>query len=183
MDIDHIEWMMKDALIVCKKEELDDSILLPLVILHDVGYAKVPKSNPFNLTLRRAHMAEGAKIAREILVKIKYPADKIERIVYFVSVHDNWAFGDVDIYKKNKILAVFSDLDFTWMATPKGFLAVMNILEKDKKEMLKYLTSRKSPAKGQPFSCNTTKELYKKYLQDRKKEIMPKKDSELIKKK
>ena len=35
MDVDHIEWMMKDALIVCEKEKLNDEILLPLVIFLD----------------------------------------------------------------------------------------------------------------------------------------------------
>ena len=32
MDLDHVEWMMKDALFVCEKENIDDSIFLPLVI-------------------------------------------------------------------------------------------------------------------------------------------------------
>ena len=94
MDIDHIEWMMKDAFLVCQKENLDDSLLLPLVILHDVGYAEVPKDNPFKLNLRKAHMEAGAKIARHILEKLNYPKDKIKKIEYYVSVHDNWALGD-----------------------------------------------------------------------------------------
>jgi len=28
MDIDHIEWMMKDALLVSEKENLDDSLII-----------------------------------------------------------------------------------------------------------------------------------------------------------
>ena len=83
MDIDHIQWMMKDAALVCKKEKLDDSLLLPLVILHDVGYAEVPKDNPFKLNLRKAHMKAGAKIARRILEQVKYPADKINKLEYY----------------------------------------------------------------------------------------------------
>ena len=98
MDIDHIEWMMKESILVCKKENIDDSLLLSLVILHDTGYFKAPKENPFKLNLRKIHMKAGAEIAREILQKVKYPDDKIEKIVYFVSVHDNWAFGDDDLY-------------------------------------------------------------------------------------
>src|SRR3989338_850820 len=123
MDIDHIQWMMKEAQYVCEQEKLDDSLLLPLVILHDIGYAKVPKNNPFNLNIRKAHMESGSKIAKSILVKVKYPKDKIKEIVYFVSVHDNWAFGDIEIYTKNKILGIFTDLDFIWIVTPKGFPA------------------------------------------------------------
>jgi len=46
MDKDHIEWMMKEGMYVCKQEKLNDSLLLPLIILHDVGYSKTPKGDP-----------------------------------------------------------------------------------------------------------------------------------------
>ncbi len=163
MDIDHIEWMMQDALTVCKEESLDDSLLLPLVILHDVGYASVPKNNPYNKDLRKAHMKEGAKIARSILESTKYPQEKIEKIVYYVSVHDNWAFGDYTIYKKEKLLGVFTDLDFIWIATPRGFPAMMKVLGKNQLEMLAYLEAHKTPSVG-AFSTKTTKGLYEKYV-------------------
>ncbi len=169
MDIDHIEWMMKDALLVCEKEKIDDEILLPLVILHDVGYAEVPKDDPNKLEMRKAHMKAGAKIAKEILEKAKYPSDKAKKIEYYVSVHDNWAFGD-DEYKRDKLLGAFKDLDFIWMATPKGFPAMMKVLGKNKNEMIKYIESRPEEENFE-FSCQTTKELFEKYLSGRKKEI------------
>ena len=171
MDIDHIEWMMQDAFLVCQKENLDDSLLLPLVILHDVGYAAVPKDNPFKLSLRKAHMGEGAKIARHILKKLNYPKEKIEKVEYYVSVHDNWALGDNSVYENDLILAVFTDLDYMWMVTPKGFPALMKILDKNKQEMLEYLETNDKP-KLSPFSTETTKNLYKKYLENRRKEVL-----------
>ena len=170
MDIDHIEWMMKDALFVCEKENIDDSLLLPLVILHDVGYAEVPKDNPFNLDLRKAHMKAGKKIAKEILEKVNYPKEKIKKICYYVSVHDNWALGDYEIYQKDIILGIFTDLDFTWMVTNKGFPALMKILNKNKKEMVKYIENSEKLT-DRPFSTKTTKELYQKYLNQRKKAL------------
>jgi HD superfamily phosphodiesterase len=100
MDMGHIEWIMKEVLFFCKKENIDDFLLLPLVILHDIGYAEVPKDNPFNLNLRKAHMKEGKKIAKEILEKLNYSKNKTEKIVDYVSIHDNWAFGDTGIYRK-----------------------------------------------------------------------------------
>lgn len=163
MDMAHIEWMMRDAVTVCKKERLDESLLLPLVILHDVGYAEVPKGNPFNLMRRKAHMAAGAKIARRILKKVKYPEQKIKKIEYYVSVHDNWALGDNRVYKKDKVLGAFHDLDFIWMATPKGFPALMKVLKKNKQEMLEYLEKEKKPNAGK-FYTKTIKALYEKYL-------------------
>ena len=171
MDIDHIQWMMRDAFFVCQKENLDDSLLLPLVILHDVGYAEVPKDTPFKLNLRKAHMEAGAKIARHILEKLNYPKDKIEKIEYYISVHDNWALGDNEIYIKDKILGAFTDLDYTWMATPKGFPALIKILNKTKQEMIEYLETHEKPT-NRPFSTKTTKNLYEKYLEDRRKDIL-----------
>jgi len=171
MDIDHIEWVMQDAFLVCQKENLDDSLLLPLVILHDVGYAKVPKDNPFKLNLRKTHMEAGAKIARHILEKLNYPKDKIKKIEYYISVHDNWALGDNEIYKNDIILGAFTDLDYMWMATPKGFPALMQILNKNKQEMLEYLEVNEKP-KNRPFSTKTTKNLYEKYLVERRKEVL-----------
>ena len=170
MDVDHIEWMIEDALLVCQKENLEDSLLLPLVILHDVGYAEVPKDNPYNLDLRKAHMDAGAKIAKKILEKVDYPANKVEKIVYYVSVHDNWALGDKSVYENNPILAVFSELDFIWMATPKGFAAIMEMLNKNKQEMFEYVRSRPEEEKIL-FSTKTTKKLYGSYLNGRKKEL------------
>ncbi|MBT4805042.1 hypothetical protein HON71_02625 [Candidatus Woesearchaeota archaeon] len=170
MDIDHIEWMMKDALLVCKKENLDDTLLLPLVILHDVGYAEVPKDNPYNLDLRKAHMKAGKKIAKEILEKVNYPKDKIKTISYYVSVHDNWALGNNKIYQKDVILGTFTDLDFIWMTTKKGFPAISKILKKNKKEMVQYIENNEKLVE-RPFATKTVKELFQKYLQQRKKAL------------
>ena len=114
-------------------------------------------------------MTIGAEISKEILEKINYPKDKIKKIVYFISVRDNWAFGDIDIYKKNQILNIFTDLDFIWMATSKGFPALMKILKKNYVEMIEYLEFRKTPMKNLPFSSQTTKKLYRKYLRNRKR--------------
>jgi hypothetical protein len=169
MDIAHIKWMMRDAFLVCQMEKIDDSLLLPLVILHDVGYAKVPKDNPFNLDLRKAHMEEGAKIAKEILEKVDYPKDKVEKIVYYVSVHDNWAFGDDEVYKNDIILGVFNDLDFMWLATEKGFVAIADYLKLNHKAMLEYIKNDEKLI-NRPLSTKTTQKLFANYIEERKEE-------------
>lgn len=173
MDIPHIEWMMKDAEYVCEKEKLDDSILIPLCILHDVGYSAIPKDNPFNLDVREAHMREGARIATEILKLAEYPDDKAEEIVYFVSVHDAWALGRDDLFKKYKILGVFNDLDYMWMATREGFGACRKYLDLNPRQMLDHLTNNEK-LKNRPFATPTTHELYETYLIERKREAQQK---------
>jgi len=171
MDIEHIEWMMEEADRLCETEGLEERILLPLVILHDAGYARVPKDNPFNLDVRRAHMKEGAKIAREILNEIGYDIGRTETIIYFISVHDNWALDDVEVYRKNKLLWIFTDLDFIWMATHKGFDAVRNILRLESGEMIRYLESTEKPAKPIGFACEATEKVFKSYLRERKDDV------------
>jgi len=175
MDINHIEWMMKEALNVCNKENIDDSLLLPLVILHDVGYSAIKNIKDvdyYQTDIRKVHMEIGSKIAIDILKKLKYPNLKIEKISYYISVHDNWSFGEINLYIKDKILGNFKDLDYIWMFTPKGFSAIQKVLKKTKKRMLEHLKKELSPIGGKkPFSSKTTKELHDKYLKDRIKEL------------
>lgn len=171
MDIAHVKWMMNEAMNVCKREKLDDTLLLPLVILHDVGYSNVDASNPFHPDTRRQHMVEGEKIAKQLLEGIQYPKDKMAIITYYVSVHDNWALGDTDIYKNDHLLGTFTDLDFTWMVSPKGFSALMTILHKNHQELIDYLKDREQPAKELPFTSPTVKKMFWTLLHEREKEL------------
>ena len=171
-DVDHIEWMMDVAEQVCEKEGIDKTIFLPLVILHDAGYSQVenPKDNSYKIDMRKAHMKAGEELSKEILKSVNYNSEKIEKISYYVSVHDNWALGDDKIYLKDHLLGIFHDLDFMWMATPKGFPFLMKMLQKNPKEMLDYIINNDNLTK-RPFSSKTTKELFWKYINDRRKEI------------
>ena len=116
-------------------------------------------------------MIAGGKIAREILQDVNYPEDKAEKIIYYVSAHDIWAFGYHKIYKTYKVLGVLNDLDYTWMATPKGFRETMKTLKKSHRRMLEYLENNEKLT-NRPFSTRTTKNLYEKYFGERRKEIL-----------
>jgi HD superfamily phosphodiesterase len=178
MDVEHISWMIKEAEKIVRKEKLDESLLLPLVILHDIGYS-AGEAVYFDKAKKGIHMEEGAKISKTILAKIGYPREKIKEIVYLVSVHDNWIYGDLKIYKKNKILGAFKDLDFLWMLTPKIFKRMCNkiikeghiYLNKDiknPKDLLKELV-READKNG--FATKSAEKLYKKYLNELKRKV------------
>jgi len=169
MDIDHINWMMGDAILVCEKEGIDDSLLLPLVILHDVGYG-VGEHVYFDRNLKGKHMEEGAKIMRTLLEKVGYSKAKIKRIQDYISVHDNWIYGEHEIYRDDLILGTFNDLDYTWMATPKGFPALMKILDYNKEEMIEFLDTNEK-LENRPFVTKTVKGFYESYMKDRRAEI------------
>jgi len=109
-----------------------------LVILHDVGYAKVPKgSNPFNLDIRKFHSVEGAKIAGRILKSLNYKPDKIKEVKRLVLKHDNWAFGDD--FSDEPMLMCFHNFDFMWMASENGFDIVRKFMKQGPKKFYKQI--------------------------------------------
>jgi len=176
MDVEHIEWMMEKVEEMCKHEEIDESILMPLAILHDVGYSELSDPitvNYYNKDVRRAHMDLGAKIAEKILKTVDYSKNKSKKIINYIKIHDNWAFGEVDIYINDKILGSFKDLDYLWIYTKIGCKAIQKILKKNNLEMLDHLRNEITPIYGKkPFSTEFTKKLRETYLKDREKDLL-----------
>lgn len=172
-DLDQIDWMTKQADRLADKLGLDKAILLPLVILHDVGYAFVNERNPHikSQEIKRIHLIEGVKIAREILTQINYDPELSEQIIYFVSVHDNWVFGDDEPYKKSRLLAFFNDLDFLHaQSSYENFehaAASMNLPTESMYDF--WLNDEKLTRR--PFSCPETAALFQDLMAERKKEI------------
>ncbi len=162
MDIKHISWMMKEADRICKKEHINNSILIPLVILHDIGYGVSDKIY-FDKTKKEAHMKAGAKLAKKILKVVKYKQEKINEICKLIRIHDYWIYEKYYLYKKNKILWIFNDLDFIWLVHPEGFRQVRKILGKSKDDMVSYI-QKDIRHKKLGFSCKQTKKLYQEYL-------------------
>ncbi|MFH1115010.1 MAG: HD domain-containing protein [Pseudomonadota bacterium] len=75
----------------------DPDVILPAVILHDVGWKCVPEDlqltafgpGKIDAALNRIHETEGARIARELLEKVDYPAPLIDEIAQIVEGHDS----------------------------------------------------------------------------------------------
>jgi hypothetical protein len=175
MDIAHIEWMMEVANTIADKERLDKTLLLPLVILHDVGYSDLQdpaNANYYDKDIRKAHMEAGAHIAEKILTSIPYPQDKKEIIVHYVGIHDMWAYGEVDVYVNDPVLGTFKDLDYLWIYHSVGCAAIQKVLKKTNKEMLEHLKNETSPIGGKkPFSNDSTKKLREAYLYERERAL------------
>ena len=74
----------------------DERIVLAGILLHDVGWSTVPEDKQLKSfgphmaypELRRQHEVEGAKIAREILQDLDYPAETITAICTIIDGHD-----------------------------------------------------------------------------------------------
>lgn len=137
-DIVHVKWLVETLPKFVKETEADFDILIPVVILHDVGYSKVEKgANPFNLDIRKIHSEEGAKIAEQILKELSYDHEKVSKIKRLILKHDNWAFGDS--FKDEPILAIFNNFDFMWMASEQGFDVVRGFNKKNPKEFIEFI--------------------------------------------
>jgi hypothetical protein len=68
-------------------------------------------------------------------------------------------------------MAVFQDLDFTWMATREGFeFARTQILHKSPEEMVLFIANDEKHEK-RPFAVDATKALYGSLIRERKREL------------
>ena len=75
----------------------DPEVVLPAMILHDVGWKSVPEELQItafgpgerDMALNRVHEREGARIAGEILKAVHYSPRLIEEITAIVSAHDS----------------------------------------------------------------------------------------------
>lgn len=159
--------MIKKADQVAEEEGLNKKLLLPLVILHDVGYAEVKEKNPNikDKTSKKVHMQVGAEISRKILKEVNYDPDLTTKIVHYVSVHDNWLFGDDTPYQECKEMAVFNDLDFLYVTSSfeafKIFAASMQMTP----QKFYKLWIKDEKLTRRPFCCKYTKNLWIKSRQ------------------
>jgi len=93
----HTQIALRYALQLLKSEKGDERIVIPAIILHDVGWSAVPEHlhltafgpKVTNPKLTRVHEIEGAKIAQRVLERFKYPPGKIKEICQIIRGHDS----------------------------------------------------------------------------------------------
>ncbi len=161
-DIPHIEWMQKESNKIADIESLDKKLLLPIVILHDVGYSKVKEKNPHikGKDIKVFHMREGSYIAKDILKKVNYDKEKSKQIVNYIAVHDNWLLGDNTPFKECKEMAVFNDLDFLWVSTSiDTFKAAADSMGMNPKFFYDFW-SKDEKLTNRPFCCPYTQHMW-----------------------
>jgi HD superfamily phosphohydrolase YqeK len=102
--------------------DADESVVLPAVILHDVGWKKVPQEllldaigrTPKRPDLVRDHELYGVEIARDILEKLKPAGVNIEAVLAIIDGHDTTRNA------RSINDAVMKDADKCWRTTPHG---------------------------------------------------------------
>ncbi len=96
---------------------------MPAIILHDVGWKKVPEDLQLKAfgpkatspEINRTHEKEGVRIAGDILAEVDYDKEKISEILEIIDGHDS--------RKKAVSLndQIVKDADKLWRYTRKGF--------------------------------------------------------------
>jgi HD superfamily phosphodiesterase len=80
-----------------KAEGGDEQVVIPAVLLHDLGWKMIPEDlqlkafgpGEYDRELNRVHEVEGAKKAREILESLGYEPRLTDEIVEIISEHDS----------------------------------------------------------------------------------------------
>jgi hypothetical protein len=165
-DIDQVSWMMKEGERIAEIENLDKKLLLPIIILHDVGYSVVGQKNPHikDKNIKEMHMKEGAKIAEKILEDLNYDTELAEKIVYYISKHDNWVLGDDMPFKECKEMALFNDLEFLFVTSSKqAFKYSAESMGLSEKEFYDFWKTDEKLTR-RPFCCEETRKMWKEMI-------------------
>jgi hypothetical protein len=102
--------------------QADEDIVLPAILLHDVGWKMVPEERQKGAfgpdvsdnETQRFHEIEGARIAGEIMSSLNYPEHKVQKIMEIIDGHDT----RIEALSLNDMLV--KDADKLWRYTPTG---------------------------------------------------------------
>jgi HD superfamily phosphodiesterase len=118
----HTKIALRYALKLLKSEKGEEEVVIPAILLHDVGWKTIPENlhltafgpNPSNPKLARIHEVEGVKIAKAVLEKLHYPPEKVKEICRIIHGHDSRKKA---ISRSDRII---KDADKLWRYSRKG---------------------------------------------------------------
>ena len=150
-DLTHAEKVMKTILEYKGNLPIDQDILIPVAIMHDIGhcmilpeYFKYISGGGKLKNGKLAHMLIGAKIAKDILQEVGYDEEKSKEIIEIIALHDADQLEEKrpEFYNtENK--RIFHDFDCLDRYNKERIDAYLKAgLFKTKEEMLKILTEK-----------------------------------------
>ena len=139
----HTEISVQMAFKLLDREGGDEDIVIPAIILHDVGWIKVPENlqlkafgpNAIDPELNRTHEIEGVRIAGEILQKVHYDQAKTAQILEIIDGHDS-RIGSLSLNDR-----IVKDADKLWRYTRSGIEIDVERFGETMEEGLKRLRS------------------------------------------
>ena len=93
----HTKIALRYAITLLEKVKGDEEVVVPAILLHDVGWKVVPEHlqltafgpNQSNPRAARLHEVEGAKMARKILEALHDPPKRVKEICRIIQGHDS----------------------------------------------------------------------------------------------
>jgi len=170
-DFHHTRIAHEYALLLLEKENGDEMIVEPAIILHDVGWSRL-KSEEIKVAygvmasgenaakLNRIHEVEGAIIAQGILEEIGYDHSLIEKIAQIIQRHDS---GKNPETIEERIV---KDADKLWRFSRVGYYHEMERQQLSHEVRHRFLVKHM----GNWFFTKTARELAETELQNRIKE-------------
>ena len=127
--------------------EADETVVLPTVILHDVGWKRVPEDllldaigkNPSRPDLVRDHELYGVEIAREILERLRPEGVDVDAVLEIIDGHDT------DKTARSVNDAVMKDADKVWRTTPHGLKTIQRWFDVTLDEYLNMVEAISNP--------------------------------------
>ena len=140
-NLTHTKIAFRYAVKLLKKVKGDEEIVVPAIVLHDVGWKTVPEhlqltafgpdqSNP---QAARLHEVEGAKLARKILEGLHYPPEKVNKICRIIQGHDS---RKRSLSRSDRIV---KDADKLFRYSRKGLVIDLNRFHAHRGDHLGYL--------------------------------------------
>ena len=119
----HTEIAVRFAKRLLEIEGGDENVVMPAIILHDVGWIMVPEDEQHkgfgpeiqSLSVVKKHEREGVQIAEKILEAVHYDKEKVQEILDIIEGHDS---------RKETVSindSVVKDADRLWRFSRKGF--------------------------------------------------------------
>ncbi|KPK24277.1 MAG: hypothetical protein AMJ70_02335 [Dehalococcoidia bacterium SG8_51_3] len=164
----HTEISVRFAEMLLEKEGGDENVVMPAIILHDVGWIKVPEEEQnkgFGPEIQspsvvKNHELEGVQIAKGILEAVDYNEEKIALILEIIEGHDSRKEAD----SINE--SIVKDADKLWRFSREGFTIDCNRFNLKPMERVK----KKDLDIDSIFFTESAKQIARKEIQVRLKE-------------
>ena len=144
------------------------SIVIPAIILHDVGYHKLSahemqkwRDDPHNKNLQKIHEREGAKIACSILEQIQYDPEWTDMICRIIECHDTGG-GTANVEEQ-----MVRDCDKLWRYTETAFRRDLVLFNRTSREHYNLLESHLN----EWFFLPMSRQIAKKHLKVLKEKL------------
>jgi HD superfamily phosphodiesterase len=124
-DTGHAEVTLKYARELVRLENGDEDVIIPAIILHDIGYSQLEKERRMLIfdkdaraedrrSVQLEHQKESVKLGKNILREVNYPEELTKEILEIVSQHDTRE----GFISKNEGLT--RDADKLWKTSKEG---------------------------------------------------------------